>query len=171
MIGGYSSVRMRWNSANGAFESPGQGERMQSILLDTGRNLLPFRIARLDLRKATRGISVQAVLVMLFQTTSSPAPIPETRFDLSEADRRKTLSAPADPCRAADPNAIVVCGSRDTEEKYRYRNEPSRYDENGIPRAEIGLGGDVKGNVHVEQRGMPGGTISKRIMVTVTKPF
>jgi len=114
---------------------------------------------------------VQAVLAMLLQTASSPAPLPGTRFDLSEADRRKTLNAPADPCRSADPNAIVVCGSRDATDKYRYSNAPSRYDENGVPRAEIGLGGDMKGNVHVEQKGLPGGTVSKRIMVTVTKPF
>jgi len=108
---------------------------------------------------------------MLLQTASSPAPIPNTSFDLSDANRRKTLNAPADPCRSDDPTAIVICGSRGGEDKYRYRNLPSRYDENGVPRAEIGLGGDVKGNVHIEQKGLPGGTVSKRIMVTVTKPF
>lgn len=114
---------------------------------------------------------MQGIFVMLLQTASSPAPIPQARFDLSEADRRKTMNAPAEPCRSADPNAIVICGSRKAKEKYRYRNEASRYDENGVPRAEIGLGGDVKGNVHIEQQGLPGGTVSKRIMVTITKPF
>jgi hypothetical protein len=77
---------------------------------------------------------------------------------------------PQDCRRTAAAGEIVVCGRR--QDEYRLREievpEGMELDEGGL------IGFDTRGarvEPKLDQVGMPGGRISKRIMVTVTVPF
>ena len=68
---------------------------------------------------------------------------------------------------SADPNAIVVTGRRPSQ-----RIEPTAESaEPPLGRAEIGLFGQVKGNLHVESQTFGNGTVSQRLMVGIKLPF
>lgn len=68
-----------------------------------------------------------------------------------------------------DANAIVVTARRQSQ---RVDNDPDPSNtEPPLGRAEMGLFGKVKGNVHVESQGMANGTTSQRVMVGVKIPF
>jgi hypothetical protein len=68
---------------------------------------------------------------------------------------------------SADPNAIVVTGRRPSQriERTTDSTEPP------LGRAEIGLFGQVKGNVRVESQAFGNGTASQRVMVGIKLPF
>jgi len=68
---------------------------------------------------------------------------------------------------ATDPSAIVVTGRRDSQ---RVERQPVT-DEPPLGRAEFGLLGKAKANIHVESAGMAGGATSQRVMVGIKLPF
>jgi hypothetical protein len=67
-----------------------------------------------------------------------------------------------------DANAIIVTARRQSQRVDR--SEPPDT-EPPLGRAEMGLFGKVKGNVHVESQSMGNGTTSQRVMVGVKIPF
>ena len=62
---------------------------------------------------------------------------------------------------------IVVTARRPSQriEREPVSNEPP------LGRAEMGLFGKVKGNLHVESEGFGNGTVSQRVMVGIKLPF
>ncbi|WP_261935459.1 hypothetical protein [Sphingomonas bisphenolicum] len=64
-------------------------------------------------------------------------------------------------------NAIIVTARKPSQ---RVDREPLSI-EPPLGRAEIGLFGDVKANLHVESQGFGNGTTSQRVMVGVKIPF
>lgn len=68
---------------------------------------------------------------------------------------------------AKDTGAIIVTARRQSQ-----RIEPAPVStEPPLGRAEMGLFGRVKGNVHVESQGFGNGTTSQRVMVGIKLPF
>ena len=65
-----------------------------------------------------------------------------------------------------DANAIIVTARK----SQRVDREPLST-EPPLGRAEIGLFGDVKANLHVESQSLGNGTTSQRVMVGVKVPF
>ncbi|WP_420144627.1 hypothetical protein [Sphingobium sp.] len=94
-------------------------------------------------------------LMMALQSVSAGAGDIPADFDL-----KKVKPAP-------DANAIVVTGRRQSQrvERAPLNTEPP------LGRAEFGLFGQAKGNVHVESRSFGNGTTSQRLMVGVKVPF
>lgn len=74
---------------------------------------------------------------------------------------------PADPCASSKSGEILVCAARNAVSDPEVTGPPA---EEAMPRAEIGLFGDVRGSVQGQQTNV-GGFPSKRIVVTVTAPF
>ncbi len=66
-----------------------------------------------------------------------------------------------------DANAIIVTARRQSQ---RVEREPLST-EPPLGRAEMGLFGDVKANLHVESQSFGNGTTSQRVMVGVKIPF
>lgn len=66
-----------------------------------------------------------------------------------------------------DANAIIVTGRHQSQrvEREAVSTEPP------LGRAETGLFGKVKGNLHVESQSFGNGTTSQRVMVGVKVPF
>lgn len=96
-------------------------------------------------------------------------------FDLKDFDRPAAprLGAPViDRCAEVDPDEIIVCGSRGGSKQYRIQPLPPGYSsESGLPKAEMGLGGQSTGKVYVESVQMPDGNVSKRIMIGIGTKF
>ncbi|SEQ92487.1 hypothetical protein [Sphingobium sp. YR768] len=67
-----------------------------------------------------------------------------------------------------DANAIVVTARRSSQ---RIEREPVGKAEPPLGRAEFGLFGKVKGNVHAESQSFGNGTTSQRVMVGIKLPF
>jgi hypothetical protein len=67
-----------------------------------------------------------------------------------------------------DANAIVVTARRSSQ---RIEREPVGEEEPPLGRAEFGLFGKVKGNVHAESQSFGNGTTSQRVMVGIKLPF
>lgn len=88
-------------------------------------------------------------------------------FDLASLPRdSKTLDLRAvkPRCPVSTGKEIVVCAP-DPEEN-RLRPLPDTYVvEEGMPRAQLGLGDGVTLDVHVDAAVMPDGTVSNRIMI------
>ena len=110
-----------------------------------------------------------ALLIALQAAAQSPVPVD---FDLSnirqlDVDLR---SVPDRGCEPAEDGAIVVCGRRQPSEGYP-RERMAREFAVRPPRAEIGLGGNARGRVYLEQVEMPGGEVSQRIMIGVRTSF
>ena len=114
------------------------------------------------------------VLLLLLQASVAPGgEVTPRDFDLKDVAEAERLKIGIDArCRVANPSEILVCGRRDPD-RYRYREPEGRpeYQENGVPRAEMGLGNGATGGVELEQVGNPDGTVSKRIMVRVNTKF
>lgn len=66
-----------------------------------------------------------------------------------------------------DPGAIIVTARRQSQriERAPLDTEPP------LGRAEIGLFGDAKANLHVESQSFGNGTTSQRVMVGIKIPF
>jgi hypothetical protein len=95
-------------------------------------------------------------LLMALQSASgATTPILPIDYDLRKA--------PA----ATDKGAIVVTGRRASQ---RIEREPVST-EPPLGRAEMGLFGKVKGNVHVESQSFGNGSSANRAMVTIKVPF
>lgn len=75
-----------------------------------------------------------------------------------------------DPCRPSQKGEVVVCGSKDGDERYRLRPlDHARYERSG--RAETTLTGNVKGAAEVERAEIAPGQISNRFMLRLKIPF
>ena len=94
-------------------------------------------------------------------TIGPPAPLPP----------RPPREARATPrCAPGAEEEIVVCGARDGGERFRLR-PLAPTPEKAPPKAEFGIAGAVKGAVRTDAEAMPGGTISKRLMMDLKLPF
>lgn len=90
---------------------------------------------------------------------------PPIDFDLGK------MKPPETDCRADAAGSgrdIIVCASRDKQEYSRVTAEETPPE--GMPKAEFGLFGKVRGKVNTEQVGV-GGFPSNRAKVTITVPF
>lgn len=96
--------------------------------------------------------------LMLLQAGTALAPVD---FDLAQ------LKPSTAPCKTGRADEIVVCGSNGPGNRL-VPVEDRTVD--GLPKAEIGLFGNVRGGVGV-QRNDVGGFPSNRVMATVKIPF
>jgi hypothetical protein len=109
-----------------------------------------------------------AMMVRLLMTLQSAAagatPVIPIDYDLrktpASTDKGKTPAS-------TDKGGIVVTGRRLSQ---RIEREPQST-EPPLGRAEVGLFGKVKGNIHVESQSFGNGTTSTRAMVTLKVPF
>ncbi|WP_336968889.1 hypothetical protein [Sphingobium aromaticiconvertens] len=95
------------------------------------------------------------LLISLQSAAAAAVPIIPIDYDL-----RKTAAS-------TDTGGIIVTGRRLSQ---RVEREPLST-EPPLGRAEIGLFGQVKGNIHVESASFGNGTTSNRAMVTFKVPF
>jgi hypothetical protein len=87
------------------------------------------------------------------------------KFDL----RHVNPSNPAGrSCASRGANEIVVCGSR--RDSHRYRPLPGE-PEPQPPLAEVRLPGGASAYAHLDGATLPNGMVSKRVMITIKKPF
>ena len=111
---------------------------------------------------------------MAFADLPPKPPILEApAFDLSQAGReagKVDLRTIRPRCPVGRADEIVVCAS--DPEKERARSLPETYMvAEGLPRAEIDLGGGVSLDVHLDAGAMPNGYTANRIMVGVKFKF
>ncbi len=110
-------------------------------------------------------------LLLALQAAAPPAPAPVLAdFDLARV-KPPTETGRITDCRPADPSEIVVCGRRgDEAAAYPMEEMERRYREKPLT-AEVGIGGGATARAYVEQVELPGGNISRRVMVGVKLPF
>ena len=75
----------------------------------------------------------------------------------------------SDKCASANSHEVVVCGSRERNQRYRLPKLADKYKPNAI-RAETSIAGTPAG-VHVSEANLPGGQKSKRLMLTISTAF
>lgn len=98
-----------------------------------------------------------ALLTMiLLQVGAAPPPI---SFDLSKLEPSESS------CSSGAGRDIVICAKRRSDRVVALPDAPE-----GLPKAEIGLFGNVRGSMYVQQNGV-GGFPSNRVMATVKVPF
>jgi hypothetical protein len=105
---------------------------------------------------------------------AAPPPPPSAgllRIDFDLGRYRPVGDASAScPGAGADPGEVVVCGRRRQGGAYPFA-QWARTFATGPLVAEIGVGGNMRGDVHVESVAMDRGAVSNRIMVRLTVPF
>ena len=69
-------------------------------------------------------------------------------------------------CTTADPNEIIVCGTRDNR---KYRLDPLPDAQSGLGKAQTTVGGDMVGMV--AEQGQVGGIPTNRIMARIKIKF
>jgi hypothetical protein len=79
-------------------------------------------------------------------------------------------TALADSCSSADPQQIVVCGSREKSRHYRMPELPKGYEPTPF-RLDAQLAPGLRGTVHIDPVELPGGAMSNRLLVTVATHF
>ncbi|MDX3899620.1 MAG: hypothetical protein QHC40_03770 [Sphingobium sp.] len=95
------------------------------------------------------------VRLLIALQSAAAVPIAPIDFDLKKAP-------------PPDNGAIVVTGRRLSQ---RVEREPEETGEPPLGRAEIGLFGKVRANVHVESQSFPNGSTSPRVMTGIKMPF
>lgn len=113
---------------------------------------------------------MSAALMILMQAAAATpgAPLPRD-FDLRDhLQLREVPLAIGDRCASDDPAVIVVCATRNGD---TYRLGPTAPAGSGPPQAETRLGDGVTGRLRLDSATMPDGTVSKRILITVTAAF
>lgn len=112
-------------------------------------------------------------LWLTLQATAEP-PVPPLAvprdFDLAKLREEEEAPRLQRACRGEDPDEIVVCGKRPGGGDYPYEEKARLYATKPVV-AEMDIGDGAKANAHVESVAMPGGAISKRIMIGVKLPF
>ena len=101
------------------------------------------------------------IATLIVMQAATPAPDALAAFDLARV--------PPAPCEADGSAEIVVCGRRDPD-RFRVTRLPDMPAE-ALPRAELGVVGDLKASATVDQAVMPDGTVSKRLMFNLKLPF
>lgn len=117
----------------------------------------------------------------LLMPIADPPPDPPARieqvqsgsFDLKQLElppNRLRLPQASPRCAVGAGSEIVVCAP-DPEEN-RLRHLPDSYaDEEGLPRAQIGIGDGATLDLHLDSAAMSNGTVSNRIMAGVNIAF
>ena len=77
------------------------------------------------------------------------------------------LNLNIDPCPKSASDEIVVCGSRDRQNRYRLPKLSHEYDGKRFHPEKIVPGG----RIHAESSVRPDGLVDKRIMITFALPF
>jgi hypothetical protein len=72
-------------------------------------------------------------------------------------------------CSRAEPGTIIVCGRRGGG-AYPLA-EMARIFEPGPLRAEMGIAGNMRGDIHAESVALDRGAVSNRVMVRIRVPF
>ena len=78
--------------------------------------------------------------------------------------------AVSSPCDAGDQAAIVICGSREKERRYRLPPLPQTYAQRKI-RAEASLGAGVKARIHLTSVEIATREKSNRLLLTIGVGF
>jgi hypothetical protein len=118
---------------------------------------------------------------MLFvQAAAAPAapaaPPPPPSAGLLRIDFDLGRYRPADggsascPGAGAAPGEVVVCGRRRQSGTYPFAEWARTFATRPLV-AEIGVGGNMRGDIHVESLAMDRGAVSNRVMVRLTVPF
>jgi hypothetical protein len=92
----------------------------------------------------------------------------EQGLDSFDLRRVKPASSEVRRCESRDASEIVVCGSR--KDSHRYRALPGG-PEPQLPRAEVRLPGGASAAAQLSGATLPNGMVSKRVMITIKKPF
>ncbi len=95
------------------------------------------------------------VRLLIALQSAAVVPIAPIDFDLRKAP-------------PTDSGAIVVTGRRLSQ---RVERQPEETGEPPIGRAEIGLFGKVRANVHAESESFSNGSTSQRVMIGIKMPF
>lgn len=101
-----------------------------------------------------------------------PPAIEAPLFDLAQMPRDDGMDLRAVKARCPEgrPGEIVVCAQN--PEKERVRPLPDTYvTQEGLPRAELGLGENSSLGIEVEAAGLGGGQVSNRAMVRYKLKF
>lgn len=98
--------------------------------------------------------------LMLMQAAAVPGDFDLRRLPASEAG-----------CRPAAGDEIVVCARPDETARHRLPPIAGRPPEPLLPKAEVGLFGDVRGAIENEAVTMPDGVQSNRLMLRMKVPF
>lgn len=108
------------------------------------------------------------LLLIALQSAPAPAPPPaephRVDFDL------RTYKPSRDCGDTAGADTILVCGRRPGGGAYPLERMAKIF-EPGPMDAETGLFGTVRGRAYVEEVPMPGGQVSKRVMIGIKLPF
>jgi hypothetical protein len=118
---------------------------------------------------------MSVALLIAFQAAAAPAPTPAADpkpVDFRTIDFDLSRYRPTPAACAPSPGDILVCGRRpagslSAAEMARL----ARLYEQGPIDAETGLVGNVRGRVYTEEVPMPGGQVSKRVLVGIRLPF
>jgi len=73
-------------------------------------------------------------------------------------------------CVSSDPKEIVVCGSREHDNRYRLPKLSQKY-ERGAFRAETELAPGLHARAHVDSVELPGGAKSNRVLLSIGLGF
>ncbi|QPQ55276.1 hypothetical protein IC614_01260 [Allosphingosinicella flava] len=103
-------------------------------------------------------------ILMILQASAAIGPPGAAGFDL------KSVPARRGDCKTAAAGEIVVCGRRAAPDRTHYLSMEAEFRDKPV-RAEAGIGGGVSAKVHAEQAEFPNGQVSKRALITLTKPF
>ena len=102
-----------------------------------------------------------AALLLMQAATALGAPVD---FDLRRLPR-------PDGCAPGTGDEIVVCAVPDPTPRHRLPPLAPRPVEPPLPKAELGIVGDIRGAVENEAVELPGGVVSNRIMLRMKVPF
>jgi hypothetical protein len=118
-----------------------------------------------------RGDGMALTLLLALQAAADPSggrAVAPVDFDLARAKPGEPVLRRA--CTGASPGEIVVCGRPPPGGDYPLEEMAKIY-ESGPLDSEVSLGDGVRGSVTVSSVEMPGGQISKRVMVNVGVKF
>ena len=101
------------------------------------------------------------IATLIVMQAATPAADPLATFDLARV--------PPPACEAGGAGEVVVCARRDPD-RYRVARLPDMPVE-ALPRAELGVVGNLRASASVDQAVMPDGTISRRLMFNLKLPF
>ena len=105
-------------------------------------------------------------LIILAQAAPAPiGPAGAAGFDLKDMPPHAEAA-----CGEGADSDIVVCGRRGGPDHAHYLKMEKVFREAPI-RAEANIGGGVRAKAHADSVAMPNGQVSKRALITLTKPF
>ena len=117
-------------------------------------------------------MSLALMLVLQAAAPAAPAPAAPLPIDFDLARVRPTDLdvGTGGGCRRDGASEILVCGQRPRGGAYPFAEMARRYATRPIV-AEMGLGGNLTGDVHVESAPLDRGAVANRAMVRIRLPF